>query len=171
MSSVEFHNAPGRVMFRKICRLLQVCLSSNIMLHLAARYLVGALSLSPILKIGPVPAPAPPGSTPALEPGVARPRLSASRQDAAHVARVPAATECSSTTTRDERTALFCPLRRRFTALRLISFRKHRRMHDSNGTAAHRAVEVSRLLPSVWRLVVPRAVFGLLPNHLRDPFC
>jgi putative DNA primase/helicase len=28
MSSVEFHNAPGRVTFRKICRLLQVCLSN-----------------------------------------------------------------------------------------------------------------------------------------------
>src|SRR6267142_5561572 len=55
MSSVEFHNAPGRVMFRKICRLLQVCLSSNIMLHLAARYQVGDLSFSPILKIGPSP--------------------------------------------------------------------------------------------------------------------
>jgi hypothetical protein len=42
-------------MFRKICRLLQVCLSSNIMLHLAARYQVGDLSFSPILKIGPSP--------------------------------------------------------------------------------------------------------------------
>jgi hypothetical protein len=30
MSSVEFHNAPGRVTFRKICRLLQVCLSSSV---------------------------------------------------------------------------------------------------------------------------------------------
>src|SRR5450432_3381654 len=55
MSSGEFHNAPGRVMFRKIGRLLQLCLSFNVMLHPAARYLVGALSFSPILKIGPIP--------------------------------------------------------------------------------------------------------------------
>jgi hypothetical protein len=54
--------------------------------------------------------------------------------------------------------ALFFPqLRRRFTSLRLLSFRRHRRMHDSNGTAAHGPVKVSRFLPGVWRLVVPRA--------------
>ena len=44
-------------MFRKIRRLLQVCLSSNIMLHLAARYQVGDLSFSLFLKIGPIPTP------------------------------------------------------------------------------------------------------------------
>jgi hypothetical protein len=58
MSSVEFHNAPGRVTFRKICRLLQVCLVlqviRNLILHPTARYLVGALSFSLFLKIGPI---------------------------------------------------------------------------------------------------------------------
>jgi hypothetical protein len=48
-------------MFGKICRLLQVCLSSNIMLHLAARYQVGDLSFSPILEIGPSPTATTPG--------------------------------------------------------------------------------------------------------------
>jgi hypothetical protein len=64
--------------------------------------------------------------------------------------------------------------RRRFAALRL-RFRSSQisswPMNNCNGTAAHRAVEVPRLLPGVWRLVVPRAVFGLFPNHLQDPFC
>jgi len=97
------------------------------------------------------------------------------RQDVAHVAPVPTATARCRSTARVERVIegvlFFRWLRRRFTALRPISFRRHRRMHDSNRTAAHRAVEVSRLLPRVWRLVVPRTVLCLLPNHQRDPFC
>jgi hypothetical protein len=64
--------------------------------------------------------------------------------------------------------------RRRFAALRL-RFRSSQisswPMNNCNGTGAHRAVEVPRLLPGVWRLVIPRAVFGLFPNHLQDPFC
>jgi hypothetical protein len=71
--------------------------------------------------------------------------------------------------------ALFFPrLRRRFTALRL-RFRgsriSSRPVNNYNRTAAHGPVEVSRLLPGVWRLVIPLAVLCLLPNHLQDPFC
>jgi hypothetical protein len=58
--------------------------------------MVGAFSYSPILKISPLPTPATPWINARLEPGVARPQLSASRQDVAHVARVPVATACSS---------------------------------------------------------------------------
>src|SRR5258706_8716842 len=54
-------------------------------------YLVGALLFSPILKIGPIPTP---GSTSVPEPGIDR-FGSASGQDVAHVARVPAAPACS----------------------------------------------------------------------------
>ena len=54
--------------------------------------LPGALSFSPILKIGPIPHPGPLDQPASLERGIARPRLSASGQDAAHVARIPAAT-------------------------------------------------------------------------------
>jgi hypothetical protein len=55
--------------------------------------MVGALSFSPILKSGPYPAGAGAPINARLEPG---PRLLASGQDVAHVARVPAATACSS---------------------------------------------------------------------------
>src|SRR5450631_4216669 len=41
-------------------------------------------------------------------------------------------------------------------------------MHDSNGTAAHGPVKVSRFLPSVWWLVVPRAVLCLLPDRRKE---
>jgi hypothetical protein len=54
--------------------------------------MVGALSFSPILKIGPYPTPGTPRfQRPGLEPGIARPRLSTSGQDVTHVARIPAA--------------------------------------------------------------------------------
>jgi hypothetical protein len=83
-------------------------------------------------------------------------------------ARVAAATACCRNTTRVERVS-----EGRHSSgggggdLRRFGFRKHRRMHESNGTAAQGPVKVSRSLPSVWRLVVPRAVLC----HLRDPFC
>ena len=54
--------------------------------------MVAALSFSPIPKIGPYPTPGTPGFNARLEPGIARPRLLASGQDVAHVARIPAAT-------------------------------------------------------------------------------
>jgi hypothetical protein len=44
---------------------LQKCASMNlasVFAHLAGWYMVGALSFSPILKIGPIPTPATPGS-------------------------------------------------------------------------------------------------------------
>jgi hypothetical protein len=53
---------------------LQNCARMNVasaLARLTGRYLAAALSFSPILKIGPIPTPAPPGSTPALEPGIA----------------------------------------------------------------------------------------------------
>jgi hypothetical protein len=102
------------------------------------------------------------------------PRLLTSRQHVRDVGRVPPATACCRNTTRVEcfrRVLFFRRLRRRFAELRLLSFRKHRRMHDSNRTAAHGPVKVSRFLPGVWRLVPDSAVPSYFPNHLRDPFC
>jgi hypothetical protein len=134
------------------------------------RYMVGALSFSPFLKIGPIPTPryrlvssrASLPSLLSLAPG------RCARCSVASCHRAVAMPRALSASTM----ALFFPrLPPRFTALRLISFRRRRRMNDSNGTAAHGAVEVSRFLPGVWRLVVPRAVLCLLTNHLRDPFC
>ena len=135
--------------------------------------MVGAFWFLPILKIGPIPTRATPWISARAEPGTER-FGSASGQDVAHVAWVPAATACCRNTTRVERFSeglFFRRCRRRFTALRLISFRKHRRMHDSNRTAAHGPVKVSRFLPGVWRLVPDSAVPSYFPNHLRDPFC
>src|SRR6266700_3894471 len=71
------------------------------MLHHCLIDLVGATWWGPyrfhrFSETAPYPPPPPPGSTPALEPGAARPRLSASRQHVAHVARVPAASARSS---------------------------------------------------------------------------
>jgi hypothetical protein len=101
--------------------------------------MAGAFWFSPILRIGPIPTRATPGLN----------GQSSMRRIAPHAR------------------ALF--LRRsqeRFAALRLLSFRRRRGMNDSNGTAAHGAVEISRLLPSVWQLVIPRAVLRLFPNRL-----
>jgi hypothetical protein len=50
------------------------------------------LLFSPILKIGLYPTPTPWINALGIEPGIARPRLLASGQDVAHVARIPAAT-------------------------------------------------------------------------------
>jgi hypothetical protein len=59
----------------------------------AGRCMAGAFWFSPILKIGPIPHPGTPWiNRPVSSQGIARPRLSASGQDVAHVARIPAAT-------------------------------------------------------------------------------
>jgi hypothetical protein len=115
----------------------------------------------------------PPGSKPGLGPA-SLPRLLTSRQHVLDVGRVPVATDCCRNTTRVER----------FSGggyssgggggdLRgfgLSVFAGIGGCTTVTGTTAHGAVEVSRLLPGVWRLVVPRAVPCLLSNHLRDPF-
>jgi hypothetical protein len=105
--------------------------------------MAGAFWFLPILRIGPVPTRATPGLN----------GQSSMRRIASHA-----------------RALFLRRLQERFAALRLLSFRRRRGMNDSYGTAAHRAVEVSRLFPGVWRLVVPLAVLCLLPNHLRDSF-
>ena len=58
-------------------------------------WMVGAFWFLPILRIGPIPTRAVPWINARSRSGVARLRLSASRQDVAHVARVPAATALS----------------------------------------------------------------------------
>jgi len=64
--------------------------------------MVGAFWFLPILKIGPIPTRATPWISARAEPGTER-FGSASGQDVAHVAWVPAATACCRNTTRVER--------------------------------------------------------------------
>jgi hypothetical protein len=72
------------------------------------RYMAGALSFSPVLKIGPYPTPGTPGFNVRLEPDIACPRPSAPRQDVAHVARRPGAAACCRHAASIERVSDWC---------------------------------------------------------------
>ena len=132
--------------------------------RLVGRYMIVALSFSPFPKIGPIPTPATRGSSGLFSMRRVAPQSAQECQLPPPAVETPRELSASAK-------GFFRRRRRRFTALRLISFRKHRRMHDSNRTAAHGPVKVSRFLPGVWRLVPDSAVPSYFPNHLRDPFC
>jgi hypothetical protein len=92
---------------------------------------------SPFRKIGPIPTSA--------TPGFIWPVLDASHRATVSARQLPPrAVAAPRELSASSKGALFFRRwRRRFTALRFLSFRGHRRMHDSNRAAAHGPVKVS----------------------------
>jgi hypothetical protein len=129
--------------------------------------MVEALSFSPLLKAGRLPTP-----SPRVYAGAAQaharcaPHLAA--RSSMFFSWTGAGCRCAPwqhTRRVRQRTALLCPLRRRFSELRLISFRRCREVNDSYETTAHGPVKGSRFLPGVWRLVIEAAIIVPLPKH------
>src|ERR1700682_4250378 len=146
MSSVEFHNASGRVMFRTIGRLLQVCPSSEVirdlMLHSRA-ISGGGFIVFTVSQNRPHTRPCPP-----LDQRPFSSRASLPSPPSLGPRRCARCSDISchrppwQHTTRYESTALFCPLRRRLAALRLLSFRGGRisSRHVNNYTVTTRSI-------------------------------